>query len=112
MAISKKELVKALTKDYETKLGSYASGSERSLKKQCDKLANFAYLAMDALEKNGIEDFVLLKNDDLRSWWKSHKESMVQEAEEKAARLRKYELKQQALAKLTQEERDALGLKR
>ena len=54
MAISKKELVKALTKDYETKLGSYASGSERSLKKQCDKLANFAYLAMDALEKNGI----------------------------------------------------------
>lgn len=112
MAVSKKELVKAVTKDYETRLGSYASGAERSLKKQCDRLANFAYLAMDALEKNNIEDFVLLKNDDLRAWWKNHKEFMAEEVADKLARLRRYELKQQALAKLTAEEREALGIKK
>ena len=111
MAISKKALVKAVTKDYETKVNSYASNAERLLKKQCDRLTNFAYLAMDALEQNSIEDFVLLKNDDLRSWWKGHKESMAWEAAEKAARLRKYELKQRALSKLTEEEREALGVK-
>lgn len=111
MAISKKALVKAVTKDYETKINSYASSDVRTLKKQCDRLANFAYLAMDTLEKNSIEDFVLLKNDDLRAWWKSHKEFMAQEAADKAERLRRYELKQRALAKLTEEERDALGIK-
>jgi hypothetical protein len=112
MAVSKKEVIKAVTKDYETRLGSYASNAERSLKKQCDRLTVFAYLAMDTLEKNGIEDFVLLKNDDLRAWWKSHKEAMTQEAADKAERLRRYELKQQALAKLTPEEREALGIKK
>jgi len=112
MAVSKKELIKAVTKDYETRLSSYATNGERLLKKQCDRLTVFAYIAMDTLEKNGIEDFVLLKNDDLRAWWKGHKEAMAQEAADKAARLRKYELKQQALAKLTPEEREALGVKK
>ena len=40
MALTKKQLATALTRDFETTLNSYASGEARAMKKQCDRLAN------------------------------------------------------------------------
>ena len=58
MALTKKQLATALTRDFETTLGSYASGDARNLKKQCDRLANFAYIAMKHLTKDGKSKIV------------------------------------------------------
>lgn len=113
MAVSKKQLTKmmiaTLTKDFET---SVNRDSDYTLKKQCDRLANFAYIAMKHLEDNNMQDFVLLKHDDLRSWWNKHKEAMRQEQLAKEAKARRAELKERALARLTDEEKEALGLKK
>ena len=65
MAISKKDLYNVLLKDFETT----DSQSTYSLKKQCDRLAGFLDITMTALVENGQEDFVLLKHDNLRTWW-------------------------------------------
>ena len=112
MALTKKQLAKALSRDFETTLGSYASGDARNLKKQCDRLANFAYIAMKHLEDNGIQDFVLLKHDDLADWWKDHKAALRQDQLEKEAKLRRYEIRERALSRLTDEEKEALGLRK
>ena len=113
MAVSKNQLTKmmiaTLTKDFET---SVNRDSDYALKKQCDRLANFAYIAMKHLEDNNMQDFVLLKHDDLRSWWNKHKEAMRQEQLAKEAKARRAELKERALARLTDEEKEALGLKK
>ena len=113
MAVTKLQMIKQahliLTKDFET---SVNRDSDYTLKKQCDRLANFAYIAMKHLEDNNMQDFVLLKHDDLRSWWNKHKEAMRQEQLAKEAKARRAELKERALARLTDEEKEALGLKK
>ena len=108
MAISKKDLSKALMKDFEI---SYNT-SDFSLRKQCDRLSGYAHIALEALEADGRSDFVLLKHDDMRHWWKERKEVIRQkelDAEEKA---RKAQIKARALLKLTEEEKRALGIKK
>jgi hypothetical protein len=47
----------------------------------------------------------------LRAWWESHKETDRKEKERIAFEARKKELKKSALAKLTADERAALGVK-
>lgn len=108
MALTRKQVVAALTKDFE----SSNSDSNHSLKKQCDRLANFAYIALKHLEDNNMQDFVLIKHDDLRDWWKGHKEDLARAEEARQARLRRAEIKERALARLSDEEKEALGLKR
>ena len=74
------------------------------------KFEKFAVEAMEELEKNGVADLLLLKNDNLRGWWKSHKEA---EARKLAARLeneRIARVREEALAKLSTEERKVLGI--
>ena len=97
-----------LTRDYE----STASDSAYSLKKQCDRLSNFAYIAMKHLEDNNMQDFVLLKHDDLASWWTDHKAQMHRDQLAREARQRRAEVRDRALARLTDEEKEALGLKK
>lgn len=108
MALTKKHLMALLSRDFETSLGQ----SSASLKKQCDKLANYAYIAMKALEDNGIEDFVLLKHDDLRKWWAWQKDRMREHELEVQEKARRAELRKNALARLSDEEKIALGLKK
>lgn len=108
MALSRKQLATVLTKDFE----SANSDSSYSLKKQCDRLANFAYIAMKHLEDNDMQDFVLIKHDDLRDWWQGHKEQLARAEEARQARLRRAEIKERALARLSDEEKEALGLKK
>ncbi len=82
------------------------------LKKEADKLARIACQALQALEDMGKEDFLLLKDDEIREWWKSHKEADRQARAEAEAKQKKKEAKERLLARLTDEEKALLGLKK
>lgn len=111
MAITKKQLVSELMKEFKD-FNSSASDSSYSLKKRCDQLAGFLYITMQTLEDNNIDSYVLLKHDNLRKWWVDHKESVRQAEVAAEAKRIKAELRAQALARLTDAEKEALGLKK
>lgn len=106
MAISKKDLSKQLMKDFEVNYNS----SDYTLRKQCDKLSGYAHLALELLEAEGKTDFLFLKHDDMRQWWIERKDHIRKQEEAAQAKLRKEQLKTQALSKLSDEEKRALGL--
>lgn len=65
---------------------------------------------MDALVELGGADFLLLKDDEIRNWWGgvvNQREAVRRQQEELQ---RREQLRAQALSKLTDEERNALGL--
>lgn len=102
-----KDLLK-LFKDFESR----KDDSNYALKKQCDRLAGFVHVALKQLEDEGRVDFLLLKHDDMRHWWHSHKQAIQAQQDALAEKQRKAELKARALARLTEEEKVALGLKK
>ena len=74
------------------------------------EMTAFAISAMEELERDGKADFLLLKDDNLREWWTGYK---AEEARKEAERLEKERietLRTEALAKLSAEEREVLGL--
>ena len=85
--------------------------SDREWKRKTDLLARIACKAMDALERTGQEDFLLLKDDEVREWWAAHKEADAKAQAARAEKERHAELRRAALAKLTVEERKVLGIK-
>jgi len=93
---------------------SWDSGDDRrkirELKKQADMLARIACKALAELENNKIEDMLLLRDDEVRVWWKKHKEDDAREQARVAEAERKKRIKEEALAKLSSEERELLGL--
>ena len=82
----------------------------RELKKQADMLARIACKALTELENNKIEDMLLLRDDEVRVWWQKHKEDDARERARLAEIERKNRVKEEALAKLSHEERELLGL--
>mgnify|MGYP006268592873 CR=1 FL=1 len=82
----------------------------RELKKQCDMLARIACKALTELEKNEVEDMLLLKDDEIRTWWKKHKEDDAREQARLAEIERQDRVKQEALDRLSDEEKELLGL--
>ena len=82
----------------------------KELKRQVDKLARIACKALTELEKNEVEDLLLLKDEEVRVWWKKHKEDDAREQARLAEIGRKERVKQEALAKLSDEERKLLGI--
>jgi hypothetical protein len=82
----------------------------KRLKERADMLARIACNAMNELERQGTEDFILLKNEELRQWWEQHKIDDAKAAAEKAEKARLAKMKKDALAKLSVEERELLGL--
>lgn len=87
------------------------SAEVKKLKKQVDRLARIACKAMTELEKNGMEDFILLQDDEVREWWAQHKIADAKAAAAKAERARVAKVKRDALSKLSDEERKVLGIK-
>lgn len=76
------------------------------------QLEVFAKEIMRELVECGKADFVLLKNDKLRTWWQEIvSEELAAQAKIDAANHKKM-LKEQALSKLSDEEKEALGLNR
>ena len=91
---------------------SYSDTFEmQQMKARNDLLARVACRALTELEDNGIADMLLLRDDETREFWIKHKEfdRKRKAAEEKKLRLE--EVKKAALAKLSNEEREALGIK-
>ena len=82
----------------------------KALKKEADMLARIACKALTELEANGVEDLLLLKDDEVRTWWKKHKEDDAREQARVAEIERKERVKAEALAKLSSEEREILGI--
>lgn len=82
----------------------------RELKKQADMLARIACKALTALEEAEKEDFLLLKDDEVRVWWKQHKEDDAREKARVAEKERRERIKKEALARLSAEEKELLGL--
>ena len=101
-------------RDYES--ASYtsptASWEYKDLQKQNDRLARIACKAMTELVEQGKADFLILRDDEVREWWEKHQEAdrKAQEAEVEKRRIAK--IKKDALAKLSPEERKALGIKK
>ena len=92
-----------------------ASSDERKIKElkaQADKLARIACKALGALEAMEKEDFLLLKDDEVRTWWAQHKEDDRKAREAEEAKRAKLEARKRALAKLTDEDKILLGLKK
>ena len=82
----------------------------KKLKAEADKLARIACKAMAELENNNIEDLLLLKDDEVRTWWKKHKEDDAREQARLSEIERKERVKQEALASLSDEAKELLGL--
>jgi len=84
----------------------------QELKKQADMLARIACKALAELEDNKIEDLLLLRDDEVRTWWMKHKEDDRKAKEAREAKERRVAIKKAALAKLSEEEQELLGLKK
>ena len=98
---------------YDTNWASSSSDSDiKRLKKEADKLARIACEALTELEKAGKADFLILKNDELREWWEAHKEADRKEKARVAEQERRERVKREALDRLTDEEKELLGLKK
>ena len=101
-------------RDYESP--SYTSPTSsweyKDLKKQNDRLARIACKAMTELVKSGYADFLLLQDDEVREWWEKHQEADRIAKEKQAEKRRLAKLKKDALAKLSDEEKKVLGIKK
>ena len=84
----------------------------REIKDRADMLARIACAAMTELENNSISEVLLLKNDEVRDWWGQHKEADRKAREQEERKQQKARLRRQALRKLTEEEKIALGIKK
>jgi hypothetical protein len=91
---------------------SRSDASEKRLKAQADKLARIACKALTALQDMGKEDFLLLKDDEVREWWQQHQEADRKARAAEEEKQRRKEAKARAMAKLTDEDKILLGLKK
>lgn len=87
------------------------SEENRKLKNQNDRLARVACKAMTELVKSGYADFLLLQDDEVREWWDKHQEADRKEQARLAEIERRNKIKADALAKLSNEEKEILGIK-
>ena len=94
-------------RDYESDEGY---NMKEQYKEQCDKLARIACAAMEELVKQGKADFLVLKNEEVRNWWEAHVKADKREKARIAEQERRARVKQEALDRLTDEEKELLGL--
>ena len=50
-----------------------ADDEARNIRTQNDRLARIACKAMQELEDQGVADFLLLRDNEVREWWHQHK---------------------------------------
>lgn len=82
----------------------------KRLKKEADKLARIACKAMTELIKSGHADFLVLKDDEVREWWEQHQEADRKAQEAQLEKERREQVKKEALAKLSDDEKRVLGI--
>lgn len=81
-------------------------------KNKTDKLARIACKAMEELVKSGKADFLLIKDEEVREWWDQHQEADRKAREAREKKEREARIRKEALAKLTDEERKILSIKK
>ena len=105
-------------RDYDTRWDDAWNGAwkaadkTKEMKEHTDKLARIACKAMTELVKSGYADFLLLQDDEVREWWEQHQEADRKAKEALAEKRRIAKLKKEALAKLSDEEKKVLGIKK
>lgn len=96
---------------YDTNWASSSNDREvKKLKQECDRLARIACKAMTELVKSGHADFLVLKDDEVREWWEKHQEDDRKAREAKLEKERLAQVKKEALAKLSDDEKRVLGI--
>lgn len=73
--------------------------------------ANLLCRLMTKIEKEGLYRQFVPKDSALEDWWNWHKQEDDKKLAEERSRLQRGKLKAQALNKLTEEEREALGIR-
>lgn len=86
--------------------------SAREWKSKTDKLARIACKAMTELVEQGKADFLLIKDDEVREWWDQHQEADRKAREAREKKEHEKRIRKEALAKLTDEEKKILGIKK
>lgn len=83
-------------------------------KEQADRLARIACAVLTTLQEQDKQELMvqILRNDEVREWWEAHQEADRKAREAEAEKKRIAKLKRDALAKLTPEEKKALGLRK
>lgn len=96
---------------YDTNWASSSNDREiKILKQECDKLARIACKAMTELVEQGKADFLVLRDDEVSTWWTKHQEDDRKAREAKEEKARRAKIKREALAKLSDEEKKILGI--
>ena len=96
---------------YDTNWANSSNDREvRKLKQECDRLARIACKAMTELVKSGYGDFLVLKDDEVREWWEKHQEDDRKAREAQLEKERRAQVRKEALAKLSDDEKRVLGI--
>ena len=85
---------------------------EAEVKKLTPGYVRYAKLAMLELERNDISAFVLLKNEELRSWWSGELNRVTARFKRAEYARKKYEIKLAAWNKLSAEDRKILNIRK
>jgi len=86
------------------------SSSAPKIKAELDKMARIACAAMEELVEQGRADFLVIKNEEVREWWEAHVAADRAEKARVAEQERRERIKADALARLSDEEKELLGL--
>ncbi len=86
--------------------------SAPQVKDELDRMARIACAAMEELVRQGKEDFLVLKNPEVAEWWAAHVKADRAEKARIAEQERRERVKKEALDRLTDEEKELLGLKK
>ncbi len=85
---------------------------QADMQAKCDLLSRIACKALTHIEESadGLE-ILILKDPEIATWWRNHKEADRKEQAKLAEIERKKQLKESALKKLTPDEKKVLGIK-
>lgn len=101
-------------RDYES--DRYSSPTDswqyQEMKDRADMLARIACKAMTELVEQGRADFLVLRDDEVRAWWEKHQEADRKAREKEERKKQVAKTRREALKKLSDEEKIALGLKK
>lgn len=92
------------------KAAQAAAGLDNAQGKQTFNIHHVAETIMDALCEDGRADMVLLKDDEVRIWWQDVLATRKARADAAARIERRNRIRDEALAKLSHEEREILGI--
>ena len=85
---------------------------QADMQAKCDLLSRIACKALTHIEESGDGlEILILKDPEIATWWREHKEADRKEQERIAELERKKRVRASALRKLTSEEKKELGIK-